>query len=152
MIHASPPCQKYSKQTRPDCRKNHQDLIAPTRLLLSKIGLPYIIENIEEARKLLVCPVKLCGSMFGLPIRRHRYFEVVKPRNGLMLTPPYRHDFLAVYITGTPKGRGRRLDPSAEEKRTAMGTPWMTIKEMDEAIPPAFTSWLGRQMRAAIGE
>lgn len=148
MISASPPCQRYSKQTRPDCRGNHPDLIAPTRALLERGDVPFIIENVEEARGKLINPVKLCGSMFGLPIRRHRYFEMSP--NLFFLTPPCQHDFLAVYITGTPKGRGPRKDPSAKAKREAMQTPWMTVKEMDEAIPPAYTAWLGCQMLAAI--
>jgi len=146
VYHASPPCQAYSKCTRITYRKNHPRLISTIRERLRKTGKPYVIENVEGARHELIQPVMLCGSMFGLPIRRHRYFEIFP---SLTLTlPPCRHIPNPVYITGTPRPKdgSPRKDPSADVKRDAMGTPWMTIKNMDEAIPPAYTEFIGRRL------
>jgi DNA (cytosine-5)-methyltransferase 1 len=98
----------------------------------------------------------LCGSMFGLPIWRHRYFE----NNLDIFAPPAtcNHSFIPVLVSGvttrrTPvlvSGRGarevngrRRKENTAEEKRQAMGIDWMTEKEVTQAIPPVFTQWLG---------
>lgn len=146
-IHASPPCQGWCRQTGQH-RDKHPLLICATRLVVSRLELPYVLENIEDARFALRNPVKLCGSQFGLPIHRHRYFEVY-PELPLVLLSPCGVDGPAVYITGTPRppGGGRRMDPPAAVKRVAMGTPWMTIANMDEAIPPAFTEFIGRQLR-----
>jgi len=145
VVHASPPCQYYSKCTAINHRNNHPRLISITRNMLEKTGLPYVIENVEGARYRLINPIVLCGSMFGLPIRRHRYFEIWPPV--LFLTPQCNHKPNPVYITGTPRPKnGPRKDPSAAVKREALGTPWMTIKNMDEAIPPAYTEWIGKQI------
>jgi DNA (cytosine-5)-methyltransferase 1 len=76
-IHASPPCQAYSRATAwSGNRSAHPDLIAPVQRLLRDIGLPYVIENVQEARQLLHHPLMLCGTGLGLPVRRHRYFEL----------------------------------------------------------------------------
>ena len=147
--HASPPCQYYSKCTRMDCRNNHPQLISVTRNRLKKTGLPYVIENVEGARSEMIDPVMLCGSMFNLSIRRHRYFEIWP--FVLFLTPSCNHKPSPVYITGTPRPKnGPRKDPSAAIKREALGTPWMTIKDMDEAIPPAYTEFIGRRLLEII--
>ena len=87
-IHASPPCQRYSTMTAEDCRENHPDLIGPVHDALRVIGRPYVIENVEGARRHLDHPIKLCGSSFGLGVRRHRYFEVVPD---LMFPPACMH-------------------------------------------------------------
>jgi DNA (cytosine-5)-methyltransferase 1 len=78
-IHASPPCQGYLNLggvNRAQGRDyDHPDLIAEIRERLIATGLPYVIENVADARPQLRDPVRLCGSSFGLPIRRHRLFE-----------------------------------------------------------------------------
>ena len=145
VIHASPPCQAYSKCTGMNHRGNHPKLIAATRNRLLEAGVPYIIENVEGAKGKLIQPILLCGSMFGLPIRRHRYFEL--SQLFIVLTPPCNHKPNPVYITGTPRPKvGQRKEPPADVKRLAMDTPWMTIKNMDEAIPPAYTEFIGKQL------
>ena len=75
VIHASPPCQAYSVETPIKYKHTHPDLIEPTRKALEKVGKPYIIENVSGARSKLYRSVMLCGTMFGLNIWRHRYFE-----------------------------------------------------------------------------
>lgn len=153
LIHASPPCQRYSEATSPNYRNNHPDLIAPTRRLLKAAKRPYVIENVEGAIKELISPVILCGTMFGLPIWRHRLFEIWP--EPFFLLPACAHIGRPVLITGmgnTPrkdKGNKRYKSPIAE-KRQAIGIHWMTTYEITEAIPPAYTRWLGERMIEAI--
>ena len=151
VIHASPPCQFGSKQTPMKYRPRHPNLIPQTRKLLKQTGKPYIIENVENVRRHLINPVLLCGSMFGLNIWRHRYFEI----SGLvMLVPPCNHEKLPVLITGTTRriinGTEVRFEPSVAERAEAIEIDWMTGNELDEAIPPAYTEFIGRQLLAVL--
>lgn len=143
-IHASPPCQRYSVITPMARRKNHPDLIDPTRDALRLTGKPYIIENVENARHLLINPLMLCGSMFGLQIWRHRYFEI-SPAIFALLSP-CDHSFLPVLITGTTRRKTGRFDYTVEQCRQASNIDWMTRKELDECIPPAYTEWIGQRL------
>lgn len=167
-IHASPPCQAYSEATPMAHRGNHPDLIAPTRELLRAISKPYAIENVKSARHLLHEPVKLCGSMFGLYLWRHRYFEIHP--NAFAFLPPcvHRHALVSVAIDGairdvqtpvlcTGGGDGRRNKRKThrprqpvKEIRWAMQIDWMTQDELTEAIPPAYTEWIGAHLIAAL--
>jgi len=138
VIHASPPCQAYSQATAwRGRREDHPDLIGAVQERLRASGAPYVIENVEAARGLLLNPLMLCGSMFGLPIRRHRYFEV--PVLGLVLVPPCQH-----------KASDYNHDHGAKQTesvyRDAMGVGWMTVVESREAIPPAYCEWIGAQL------
>lgn len=143
-IHASPPCQAFSRLTPTTHKKNHPDLIAPTREALKRVGAPYVIENVADAVTALINPVMLCGSMFGLKVFRHRYFECSW---NLMFSPATcRHDFTPVVISGSPRRTTGRLEYPAQACREASGLYWMTRKEMDEAIPPAYTEWIGREL------
>ena len=145
VIHASPPCQHYSEETPMDCRDNHPDLIAPVRELLRATGKPYVIENVEGARSWLLNPVMLCGSMFSLPIFRHRYFETWP--HWYMSPRTCDHSFVPVMITGTTRRKGvKRADAPVALRREAIGIDWMVITELDEAIPPAYTEWIGNQL------
>jgi DNA (cytosine-5)-methyltransferase 1 len=157
-IHASPPCQFYSELTPGAYKAFHPHLIPTVRHRLMHLAKPYIIENVAGAKTYLDNPLMLCGSMFGLPIWRHRFFE---NNIGLFLSPATcNHNFIQVLVSGvttrrTPiliSGRGmrqvegrRRKENTAEEKRQAMGIDWMTEKEVTEALPPAYTNWLGLQ-------
>jgi len=149
VIHASPPCQRYSTFTPNRCKGNHADLIGTTRELLMASGKPFVIENVPGARALLRTPLLLCGSMLGLHIWRHRYFELWPDM--LILTSPCRHDFRPVMITdnGGPNGNGwgkpRKRTPIAV-KREAADIDWMTGTEITEAIPPAYTEFIGRYL------
>jgi len=163
VIHASPPCQRYSRLTRkwgaerPD---DHPDLIAPTRELLRELGLPYVIENIQDARAELVEPIQLCGSGFGLGVfvgdewrqnRRHRLFESNVP---LPDPPPCAHAGRTIGIYGHAGGRSVRDGLSfsgTDSWREAMGIGWMIGKELAESIPPAYTQWIGERIMAACG-
>lgn len=160
-IHASPPCQFYSEATPIECRKNHHDLIKKTRDFLLAINKPFVIENVENARRHLHEPIKLCGSQFGLPIQRHRYFEV--STNPFMLLPPCKHGFgkveatingekcrVSIPVLCTGGGDGKRASRKnhrprqpVREIRWAMQIDWMTQAELTEAIPPAYTKFIG---------
>lgn len=149
LIHTSPPCQLDSVMTPMAYRQNHPDLIGPTRQLLLKANRPFVIENVSGARHKLLNAVMLCGSMFGLSIWRHRYFETYP--FWLMSPATCRHDFKPVLITdnGGPNANGwgkpRKRTP-IETKRQAIQINWMTGDEITEAIPPAYTKWIGLQM------
>lgn len=145
LIWASPPCQHYSQCTPKAYRNNHPDLIGPVREMLLAAGVPFIIENVPSAAKHLRSPIMLCGSMFGLKVQRHRFFEV---HPNMILVPTCKHDYKPVLITGTHRRTYEpRYEYSAEECRQAADLPWMTRKEMDEAIPPAYSEFIAKSLR-----
>lgn len=149
-IHASPPCQAHSNAQRIQ-RREHPDLIAPTRRMLRASGAPYIIENVEGAP--LIDPVVLCGAQAPLHLKlyRHRAFEVsfpvrrpahfahVAPQTK-MGRPPQDGEFM--HVVGNFSG--------VERAREVMGIDWMTRDELREAIPPAYTEYLGKQLLAHL--
>jgi DNA (cytosine-5)-methyltransferase 1 len=175
-IHASPPCQAYSSVTRVSGKPlDHPDLIGPTRDLLEATGLPYVIENVEGARRELRDPILICGSMFDPPldVRRHRYFE----SNWGLRDPmwPCRHKLWDYRYPSLDKRKRRamRVVPvhgggqmalsrvvgvhghvnytgEAELRRRAMQIDWMTQGELSEAIPPAYTELIGHQLLTHI--
>jgi DNA (cytosine-5)-methyltransferase 1 len=150
-IHASPPCQPFSI-TRKLHSNKHPDLISATRTCLMRTKLPYIIENVIGAP--LLNPVKLCGVSFGLKVFRHRIFE----SNAPLLAPPHqKHDG----STGSHRGyssqrsgkngficvAGHNFERKAGAD--AMGIDWMASRaELSQAIPPAYTEFIGRQLIA----
>ncbi len=132
-IHASPPWQGYANGTRWRGDQYRQPrLIGGVRIILKESHRPYIIENVKTNELNPTC--LFCGTMFGLPIRRHRYFET-NWNGGLILTPSCKH---AMDLAFEHK----------QEKRytQAMGIDWMTNHEGREAIPPAYTEWIGKQL------
>lgn len=159
LIHASPPCQAYAALSTKDGR--HPDLIPPIRKMLK--GLDHIIENIEGSP--LRRDVRLCGSMFGLNVRRHRIFEI---NGSFLLQPPCHHDEQdeirayygkpgwLVWTYAAPqvqkKGRKALLRGSVAQAAEDMGIDWMTWDELREAIPPAYTCFLGEQFLDQLGK
>ena len=158
-VHASPPCPRYSVATPAENRDAHPDLIGPVRDRLRAWGGPYVIENVPGAP--LDNPVLLCGSMFGLGVRRHRLFETNVP----MLAPQCDHrsqpEVWGVYgdhgdakpVTrpdGSSRGNKAR---DAAHAREVMGIDWMTRwDDLTDAIPPAYTEWIGRQLLEQIAD
>lgn len=153
VIHASPPCQKYSTLAG-RTGHNYPDSIVRTRELLQATGKPWIIENVPDAP--LIDPIMLCGTHFDLQsagryLRRHRHFE-----STLHLWPPDS----TCYCDGLPIGgvygtggggemtRGYRFMP--EQAREAMEIDWMTRRELSQAIPPAYTTFIGFQLRRLL--
>lgn len=150
-IHASPPCQHYSDLAhRNGNADEHPDLIDTVRDLLDATGLPWVIENVEGAP--LIEPTMLCGTMFpSLAVIRHRLFETNWP-----LTAPPHGKHPLVYTRDKRKAHYGKLDEatsyvsvngggncSVKRAREAMGIDWMTKNELNEAIPPAYTTWIG---------
>lgn len=159
VIHASPPCQAYSAANNIHGRTDHPDLIAVTREVLLTAGVPYIIENVPGAP--LRNAITICGLALGLNVKRHRLFE----SNLLILgTHCVKHDadYLVVFggsprtrckVVGRAKGGGpvcRRGSSTLEAGRAAMGISWMSRDELSQAIPPAYTHFIGQQLIRAI--
>jgi DNA (cytosine-5)-methyltransferase 1 len=152
-IHASPPCQRYSALSNPTLNAAaHPDLIAPVRERLIASGLPYVIENV--ARSPLAGYIVLCGTSFGLRVLRHRWFEMSAPP---LFVPPCAHEGSTIdgtYVGHVEGGRDRygkqRPNWSMEERQSAMGIDWMTRLELREAVPPAYTEWIGTQLIAVL--
>lgn len=149
-IHASPPCQRYSGAAKLHSNsESHPDLINPTRAMLVASGAPHVIENVEGAP--IRSDIMLCGTMLGLRIVKHRHFECSFPV--FALVPECDHS--DVYDPWHGKGR------TAAEFRQAQGTPWIPMAggasrkqgrtgDLFNAIPPAYTRFIGRQLREHI--
>jgi DNA (cytosine-5)-methyltransferase 1 len=149
-VHASPPCQRYSACQRIQ-QRDHPDLIGATREALEFIGLPSVIENVEDARPELVDPITLCGEMFGLRTYRHRLFE---PGGGLVLEQPEHPSHLALTTKmGRPIRDGEYYHAVGNFSGVAlvredMGMEWANRDGLREAIPPAYAAWVGDRFAA----
>lgn len=147
-IHASPPCQAYSFSTLQHRKtRTYPDLIAETRRLIVACSLPWVIENVPGAP--MGASITLCGSTLGLDrIKRHRHFETSWP----MMSPGCNHSILREPLTvagHNEQGRtyaDRTLPHGLAARKEAMGIDWMTRDELTEAIPPAFTEYIGREL------
>jgi DNA (cytosine-5)-methyltransferase 1 len=174
-IHASPPCQAHSimkarwvKTT--DYSERHVDLIPQVRDLLVKSAREFVIENVVGAP--LINPMMLCGTMFGLQtdagnqLLRHRLFELsfyamnageCQHNTGSCIgvygggQNPARKKPVGVYgHTGGTSTRTGEAEFGIEARRQVMGIEWMTGKELSQAIPPAYTEFIGRQLMAHL--
>jgi len=162
-IHASPPCQYYTRlRTLPWLRdKEYWRSIPPTMAAVQATGIPWCVENVDSraAKTDLETAWILCGTMFGLqwedgrPLYRHRLFSM----SDFMLAPSHpKHE--GVLVPGPLlKDRGRLNNgyvigghQNGLRAMGAMGIDWMTGSELSQAIPPAYTEWIGRQLLAAI--
>lgn len=166
-IHASPPCQAFSR-TKSLHTNTHPELVEPTREALSETGKPWVIENVVGAP--LINPLQLCGTEFdmraddvdGVPLKlvRHRLFESNIPLVG---NGGCRHDrriaTATVYGAGggwTPKHRdspARRggYIPDTGVIQKLLGIDWMTKREMSQVVPPIMAEFIGRQLLERIG-
>lgn len=151
-IHASPPCQDYSLAMRHLSAPTPR-LIAPTHELLEASGLPWVIENVPGAPLPTQSTldgrhgVELCGSMFGLRIRRHRLFEC----SFAIEAPSGCRHYRPAMNAQSQNGRNLiynefgRQDPDPLWN-AAMGVGWMGRYEGREAIPPAMTHFIGLRL------
>lgn len=155
-FHASPPCQHYTRIAQRLGRsvaRKHPHMITDTRLALEATGLPWVMENVVEAREFMPNAIILCGSSFGLDVRRHRLFD----SNSLLFSLPCSHSWQ------TPRFRsldGRRKQAACvvgvhghlnyagekEVRERAMQISWMTPAELAQAVPPAYTKFVGEQL------
>jgi DNA (cytosine-5)-methyltransferase 1 len=165
VIHASPPCQLHTRagHLRDAQGKTTKavDLVTPLRPLLQKwaekTGGVYIIENVPGAP--LDNPVQVCGSSFGLKVRRHRLFESNAPLKGSECDHKKQGRPVGVY--GSMRDnipQGGRTAHTIEEAREAMGIDWMQWRsvnqewnDLKEAVPPAFCEYIGTQVREFLG-
>lgn len=157
----APPCQRWSDLARRNGNAHMwPDLLTPMRAAFQAIadGRPWVIENVEGAP--LIDPVWLCGTTFPeLRVIRHRGFEssvTIPPR-------PCTRPHPLVYTRDKRKAHYGRLDESMSyvsvngggncsvaRARVAMGIPWMTKDELNEAIPPAYTEHVGQALLRAL--
>jgi DNA (cytosine-5)-methyltransferase 1 len=148
VIHASPPCQRYSQLTkwgRKERVDGHADLIAEVREALIGIGVPYVIENVERAP--LIDPIRLCAWSFGFTQYRHRLFEI---GGAEVAEPPHRpHRVQASspghFQAGTFMSVGGHFAPAALARET-MGITWMSGGELAQAIPPVYAEYIGLRL------
>jgi DNA (cytosine-5)-methyltransferase 1 len=158
-IHASPPCQDYSRAMKCFVADGqYPRLIEPVRELLVEIGLPWVIENVPgaplptQADLFGANGIELCGTMFGLRVWRHRLFEasfpVAAPRgcdHSLQPMNPHKAPTRRLWRAILPAGE------SVEGAwRAEMGVGWMSAHEGREAIPPAYTEYVGRNLMASM--
>ncbi|WP_406360859.1 DNA methylase [Streptomyces sp. NBC_00715] len=159
-VHTSPPCQHGCSLTVGTNASHgwggtHVDLVAPTRALLERTGLPYVIEQ-PNGRAAIRKDLTLCGEMFGLGVIRHRNFELGGwtapqpdhvPHRGRVRG--YRHGrfYDGPYVAAYGNGGGK---PSIPELQEALGITWTAVREeLTEAIPPAYTEYIGRALRVS---
>ena len=164
-VHASPPCQFGTTLSDMPDAKQHLNLIPETRALLEATGLPWIIENVDapKVRPFMRGATRLCGSSFGLgaeghELRRHRLFD----SNVFLFGQPCRHGHGPVIgVYGGHARRRSKLHGGRGSKdvwsgghlgaaSAALGIEWMTLGELSEAIPPAYTEYLGRQLMRCV--
>jgi DNA (cytosine-5)-methyltransferase 1 len=145
LVWASPPCQAHTTlRGLGKAREDDAELIIRLRRRLRRARVPYVIENVVGAP--LLNPVVLCGSMFGLAVRRHRLFECSFPVRRPMLCSCRARRNVAVY----GKAPGHRLPDgvqrarSVEHGRDAMGINWLSWRPLTQAIPPAYSEYIGR--------
>ncbi|MGZ9112265.1 MAG: hypothetical protein ACXW3X_14605 [Rhodoplanes sp.] len=162
LVWASPPCQAHTQMKTMHNARKHTDLIPATRALLRAAGVPYIIENVVGAP--LENPITLCGTMFGLGVdgadlHRHRRFETSFPVTAPKCAHKPDRATIGVY-GGHVRNRRRRpgsasrgvADFTPEQGYAAMGIDWMTLMELSEAIPPAYSEFLGRKYVGFYGD
>ena len=153
-IHASPPCQGYTRKPKNWGRKRvseivHPDLLDETRELLKHTGKPYVLENVPGSP--IRAQLFLCGSMFGLKIQKHRYFE----SNIALPFAPATCNHVGLFNPWEGEGR------TADKFREAQGTPWIpagggasrkagVTGDLYNAIPPAYTEFIGRQLLGVL--
>lgn len=162
VIHASPPCQ-FAAALAND---SHEDLLTPTLARLRELGRPWVVENIPGAARKVPSfeGVRVCGSTFGLGVRRHRIFASSEPLMGQGCNHTQQGEIRAYYgkpgtIAWKPPGwdnvqkAGRRpiYRGTVEQAPQDMGIDWMTTwDDLREAIPPAYTEYIGAQLLDAL--
>lgn len=146
VIHASPVCKRYSSITQTaGTAEQHPDQIAELREVLLKTGKFYVIENVPGSP--LVNPLMLCGTMFGLNVIRHRLFETEPV---IWFPPTACQHWKKVVKHGRKPDRKKHYAAVTGHfsdvafAGEAMGIDWMGQNELSQAIPPAYTQFIGK--------
>ena len=169
-IHASPPCHAFSSVTASvraskagSIRrlKDYPDLLGPTIEALAATGKPWVVENVPGAPG--PWDVTLCGTMFGLPVRRHRLFKFGGWNGPWMPPMACNHgltDPAAASYYGSKQRRALGIRQVEAERALldAMGLNWVPVYAYEnrvqpgsiEGIPPAYTEWIGSQLIAFL--
>lgn len=159
VIHASPVCKGYSVTRHIHGYTDHPMQIEDVRMALLAIGKPYVIENVPGAREHMRSPCVVCGRALGLDVKRHRLFESNLLLSSTICPPSHPGDWLTVFgesvrERGVTIGRTAKNGPRIRAKRrtlaegkAAMDISWMSLRELCQAIPPAYTSFIGEQLR-----
>jgi DNA (cytosine-5)-methyltransferase 1 len=143
LVHGSWPCERYATVTRWRGNPgNHPDLLSPGREVMQATGRAWVMENVPEtaAAGLLRPDYLLCGTQFGLNVRRHRAFETSWGGGGDLVAPCWHRKGLLAF---EHKGERAYAD--------AMGCTWMTNLEARKAVPPAYSKWIATQFLALEG-
>lgn len=160
VVHASPPCQAYSR-TKSVHKKKHPELVPAIRQRLQENGALWVIENVPGAP--LLSPAIVCGLALGCRVKRHRLFESSDLLFGTVCPKGHKgpsvdvtgHSFhwnggwkgwVTVYGGGAPRYQDNRRRATVEQAALAMGIDWMTRDELSQAIPPAYTEFIGKQL------
>lgn len=152
IIHASPPCQAHSSGTHLNRHREFRlfdpwtDALTPTLALLEDQPTPWIVENVPTAKPMqLFDPVRVCGSSFGLKVRRHRLFASSLPLVGSVCRHAEQGKPLGVYGHGGGQQRGAIIARRGQFAEL-MGMPWSDWQGARQGIPPAYTEFLGAQL------
>lgn len=160
-VHASPPCQAYSVANNIHGRTDHPDLVGFTRDRLDRADVPWVMENVPGSP--LRTTIEICGLPLGLSVKRHRWFE----SSVMLWAPPpcpksHPGEWVSVFgdtvlerghVIGKAKGGGNRIKRrhlGTDRGREAMGIDWMNRDELSEAIPPAYTEYIGAQLMRVL--
>ena len=165
-IWASPPCQRFSQMAathRAQGFRQPPDLLTPILAMLRAQSVPWVVENVVGAGELMPGAIKLHGNMFGLRVHRPRLFlssllllapppcSPTPQPVGVYDTRPRGKTHHRTRLNGNGKGRSEmRIARTLEEAQEAMGMDWADWHGTKEAIPPAYSEWIGRQALAAI--
>ncbi len=149
---ASWPCQAHSIASKyKGTADRHRDLITPGRIAMQATGLPWVIENVPGAP--MRADYLLCGCMFSLPgLRRERWFETSWRGFAMNLSHDHREPVVTVAGHGPPSWvrEGVAVPVTTADWRRAMGIDWMTRDGLAQAIPPAYTEFIGRELLQAL--
>jgi DNA (cytosine-5)-methyltransferase 1 len=153
VVHASPPCQDHTDLKAVAGEHGSGWQLRSMRERLKRHAPLWILENVPGSNAGLEGNwTVLCGSSFGLRVRRHRWFT----SNLLLMTLPCTHDDqgtpVGVYGTGTASAGARGQKANMAEAMEGMGITWMTRREIAQALPPAYTHFLGEQLMTALGQ
>lgn len=152
LIHASPPCKLFTSLgslAPPALFSPHTDHLTPTIERFAGLAVPWVIENVPGA-PMPDGAVTLCGSSFGLPVRRHRLFA-----SNMDLGPPPACDHEtqgpAVGVYGHAGASTRHNKVGGAEAAEALGVDWTVVQDsLSQMIPPAYTEWVGRRIAEAL--
>jgi len=152
LVAGSPPCQFYSATQR-IMQNDHPDLIGPTRNALLDIGVPYVLENVEDAAPHMLAPVRLCGESFGIHTYRHRMFEAGR---WFLPEPAHKPHTARTVKMGRPVTEGDYYHAvgnfvGVDYVRRDMRVGWMNREGIRECIPPVYTEYIGECFQQAFG-